>query len=352
MTTALVGWIASSDNVKVASSRIRTLVPIDFLQSIGYSVELFEMTHALQYKIVVFSKRYDHKSILLAQRLKEQGVVIVFDLCDNHFYNPNKLIFLTQRASALKQMLSIAHHIVVSTETLKQIIIQQIGNIKPITVIGDTFEKQIFSETSWLRRFYNKTLFFVYVKRLKKFIKKGHTPVVWFGSHGQQYIEAGMSDLLLIKDDLHSVNKKNPIVLTVISDSKHKYKNIIEPLPLETLYLDWSPDIFLDALAMQSICVIPITLNEFTVCKTNNRLVTALYNNIPTVATVIPSYKPFEDVTLFENFKKNIEYYINHRVEAAQHIEMAKLLIVKSFSVEIIGNAWKSLFDLLQKEAG
>lgn len=349
-STTLVGWIASSDNAKVASSRIRTLEPIAFLQSIGYSVELFDLAHAMQYKIVVFSKRYDHKNILLAQRLQEQGIIIVFDLCDNHFYNPNELPVLTQRANALKQMLTIAHHIVVSTDTLKEVVIQQIGNLKPVTVIGDIFEKKIFSETSNLRRHYNRILFSIYAKRLRKFVEKGYVPIVWFGSHGQKYVDAGMTDLLLIEHDLHAVHQENPIVLTVISNSKSKYNDVIKPLPFDTLYLEWSSDTFLEALAMQSFCVIPITQNEFTVCKTNNRLVTALYNSIPTVATMIPSYKPFKDVALFGNFKENIEYYIHNRSEAAEHVKNAKPLIVKSFSIEIIANAWKSLFDLLLRK--
>ena len=95
-----IGWKPISTNVRVASSRLRCLEPLSELRSRGYSVETFNPNHVDRYAAVIYSKAYDDLSYREATGLQKRGIRVVFDLCDNHFYNPRGLSYWKQAAAA------------------------------------------------------------------------------------------------------------------------------------------------------------------------------------------------------------------------------------------------------------
>src|SRR3546814_13761744 len=85
-----VGWWPDSYDASFASVRIRCLHPLAQLRRNGYPVEFFNPKNASSYDAVLFSEHLSQKSLHAAQELRQSGVRIIFDLCDNHFHNPMK----------------------------------------------------------------------------------------------------------------------------------------------------------------------------------------------------------------------------------------------------------------------
>ena len=80
------------------------------------------------------SKAYTSEDIECAKSLKANGARLIFDLCDNHFLLPKEKVI------RLKEMMLLCDAWVSSTAEMARVIISQLGEAKPITVIGDAVE--------------------------------------------------------------------------------------------------------------------------------------------------------------------------------------------------------------------
>ena len=104
-----IGWKPQNYERRVASARIRCLNTLGQLGKQHYPAELYNEKNESDYRIVVFSKAYTNKDIVIAERLRDRGIKIVFDLCDNHF------LLGEERNARLKKMFKLADHWVVSS---------------------------------------------------------------------------------------------------------------------------------------------------------------------------------------------------------------------------------------------
>ena len=133
-----IAW-KSHKSIKSASFRYRALLPCKYLKQEGWSCEIFNYKNLEQYKIVVFQKQYDRKSLELVQLLKSKGVITIFDLCDNHFYyqldDPSGR---AERGERLQKMLDLVDAVSVSTPELKKLINSKTDKV-PV-VIDDAVE--------------------------------------------------------------------------------------------------------------------------------------------------------------------------------------------------------------------
>ena len=59
---------------------------------------------------------------------------------------------------------------------------------------------------------------------------------------------------------------------------------MVAKLSFATRYLEWRLDTFAQIFRRQDVCIIPVALNPFTACKTNNRLVLSLLMGLPGIA--------------------------------------------------------------------
>src|SRR5680860_1373203 len=103
-----IAWKPRFSDPRVASTRIRCLNPLSELQGRDYPVELFDPQRVGRYAAVVYSKLYDESAYREALALQKNGVRIVLDLCDNHFYNPNELETLRKAGAQLQRMMALA----------------------------------------------------------------------------------------------------------------------------------------------------------------------------------------------------------------------------------------------------
>ncbi len=341
-----IGWRPLSYDPKIASVRIRCFNLLPQLQSYAVPVELFQLQHAHRYKAVVYSKRYDDASYAEAIDLRGKGIRIIFDICDNHFYNPKKIPDWDKAGERLRRMISIADHLVASTEAMKEVICSELSEPRPITIIGDAVEDKIEGVFTlpW-QRWYHQWKLAALLRQLNAYRDQGATPIVWFGHHGSPYSEGGMLDLLKIRTLLEQIHCQYPLSLTVISNSRLKYRKAILPWSIPTHYLEWHSDTFLFALRAHSISIIPISRNPFTICKSNNRLTLSLHHGLAVIADSIPSYKPFETVSVLDDWETGLKRYLSDPELRHSHVRIGQEVIAKKWSLSYIAKQWQSLFS-------
>lgn len=333
----MIGWKPKFNDSTVASVRYRCLNPLIELQRRGFPVELYNEEKTDRYSGVIFSKLYDDKNYAIAKRFKDRGAKVIFDICDNHFYNPNHLEKFKIVRQQLLRMLAIADSVVTSTEMLANVLIYEAQLPSPPVVIGDAIE-QITPEAvkrSWFQKLMPRK------KRIFENAKEtGKTDILWFGIHGGENAPYGMLDLLHLKELLIRISKDFSIRLNVVSNSREKYEKHIRPFPFETCYYEWNMESFGEILKQNDINIIPISKNPFTLCKSNNRLATALYAGVPTVADEIPSYKDLSPFCVLDDWEYGIRLYLEEKGASAEHVSRARAYINDRYTIKQMGDQW------------
>jgi hypothetical protein len=342
----LIGWKPKYYDPTVASVRIRCLNPLSELRARGLPIELFDRTRTSTYRVVVYSKLYDDATFREATELKANGTIIIFDLCDNHFYNPHSWRPLIKAREQLLRMLALADYVVTSTETLAEVVRSVKPDLQSIVVIGDAVETEIPHEyTPWWRHWWHAH----HLAKIHAVVKaeqaEGRTSLVWFGIHGGPNAPYGMMDLLSIRSYLECLNLEFPLSLTVISNSWQKYLKVIRGWKIRTRYMPWSANTFISALQAHAIAVIPITPNPFTRCKTNNRLVTALQARLAVVADSIPSYEEFRHVTRLDCWESGLREYISKPDLRMRDVLVAQSMISAKWALPRIADQWQLFFQ-------
>lgn len=327
---ALIGWKPFMNSRAAGSAQLRCFLPSRYLSEAGWSCELFDQRNAGRYDLVVFQKSYDEESLELAETLGGRGVKTVFDLCDNHFYNPNGDPLLDERAARLRRMIDRVDAVTVSTPELKKVI-----SSKEAVVIDDAVD---WAQTRSVRDLY---------AQLKKGLRErvGKTlRVVWYGNSGLDNPLFGLVELSRIFPSLETLNARLPLALTVISNSREKADRYLAGVSFPVSYYDWESTTFPYLLGQQDICVIPMNVNPLTVCRTNNRLVLSLLHGVPVVADKIPSYEEFADFVLFSDWENSLCAYASDPELRRRHVSQAKKYILSKYNKERVVSQWSSLF--------
>jgi hypothetical protein len=327
----LIGWKPRIEDPRVASTRIRCLNPIAELQSSGYPVELFNTRRSHDYAAVVYSKLYDDATYHEAVSLQKRGARVVFDLCDNHFYNPTGLRSLNKARAQLHRMMELADELVASTPAIEDAVETEILNI----------------ESPFWDCWWEKRKLIELQRRLEENKSTGRAALVWFGIHGGANADYGMLDLLKLRPILEKLNRAHPLSLTIISNSRRKYVKAIQPWAIPTYYLNWHPDTVIAALRCHAIGVIPVSDNPFTRCKSNNRLAFSLNAGLAVVADAIPSYADFSDVCFLGEWQSGLERYLSDSDLRRRHVEQGRTIVARQYSIKHISQKWRRLFDKL-----
>lgn len=340
----MIAWRPRAPDPRVASVRIRCLNPLRELQRRGLPVELFQADRAAAYRAVVYSKTYDEASYREAGALQRGGARIVLDLCDNHFYNPRGLPQLERLGRDLRRMMELADHLVASTPAMADVMEGELRG-KPVTVIGDAVEESFEGlEQSPVARWWARQQLRRLLRSRDRFGQEHAARLVWFGIHGGPYAEHGLEDLQNVRTLLEHLGRHYPLSLTVISNSREKYRRSVAQWAIPTAYLEWNPTTFQEALRNHQIAVIPITRTPFTDCKSNNRLVTALHAGLAVVADSIPSYQPFTDVCRLDDWEGGLREYLADPAVRARDVRVGQARVAAEWSITRIADQWQQFF--------
>lgn len=301
-----VAWWPHTRDAAIASFRLRCLRVMQGLSYAGVRCELWH--EGASPDVLVLSKQYGDDARVKAQALRQaRGTKIVVDLCDNHFYHAGSDPRWEARSHALGSTLSIADQIVTSTEALAQVVRSHVADCPPVAVVGDAVEAPR-REAPGLptARHLHRMLVARRLRKLSAAHGAKRIKLIWFGNHGSPNADGGLRDLLLIADELNALHAQHPSTLTVISNNRWKFATIAHRFQAPTSYFAWNEHTFSALLQAHDIALIPISLNPFTICKTNNRLATALVHGVAVAATSIPSYEPFREAAVLDDWREGL----------------------------------------------
>lgn len=299
----------------VASARLRCYRPAHALAGAGWDSRISARHGVARADVVVFQKAYGERQLASAARLRQKGTAVVFDLCDNHFHNPDRDPVLAERASRLRRMLELADLVTVSTPTLARLV-----EHPNVIVVDDAVEA---------------------VPPAPDLPPADRLPrLVWFGSAGSPQAGYGMTDLSLILEELKAVSERCPFELVVVSNSEAAFATHVGGSRFPARYVPWSADSASRELWAADIALLPVTANPFTVCKTSNRVVTALLHGTAVVAGRIPSYEEYAPFIRFEHWAENVEAYLADPKQRAADVAAAQRYIAGRFAPGHLTAQW------------
>lgn len=325
----VLGWKPKAPDPSVASVRYRCLIPLRELQARKFPVALYEEPYRDHYTGVIFSKLYDTEHQVLARRLKARGAMVILDLCDNHFYNPSDLPEYRRARADLLRMIELADLLICSTPTLAEIVQEEAHLRKRPEVVGDPVEPLSPGR--------------IYSPARGEGMGLPLPRLLWFGVHGAPNAPCGMLDLLNVADVLIGVGREHPFELVVVSNNRAKFRKHIAPLPIRSSYLEWDANTFPGIVARATAVVIPVTRNPFTLCKSNNRLATALAVRTPVIADAIPSYREFTDFCYLDDWERGLSAVLGGDRRAIEKALAGQAHVARYWSPAAVADRWEAV---------
>ena len=322
-----IAFKARVEDPSVASYRYRVQKPIAFLTARGHEAGLYRDEGFDGYRTVVFSKAYKAEDQALALRLRQAGKRVVFDLCDDHFFNPQDLPKYRDARRDLLAMIGIADAVICSTPALARTVQQEAGLPAAPAVAPDAFEQ-------------------------------AEAPVgpptpagqparlLWFGRHGSPNAPAGLGDVLLIRDRLAQAFALRAFELVICSDSPERFEALFAGFPVPVRYRAWTPEAFAEELAATDAVLIPLSHNRFVGAKTHNRLSLALSAGAPVVADSIDSYAEFAPFAYLDDWKGGLEAVLLRPEEARARAGTAKAYLQARWSEPVVAPLWEAALGL------
>ena len=330
-TNPSIAWKPFSANPDRASARLRSFLPCRYLREAGWRCEIFEPANVGSYDLVIFQKAYDEESIRLAQSLTDRGAKTVFDLSDNHFFNPDDVPALRERAERLRRMIKVVDAVSVSTPELGKLI--EHGDCVVIDDVVEAPPENAFSLLSDLKEWFTH------------FLSARPLRIVWYGNAGPDGPTFGLTHLPGVLPHLEALSAQTDLELTVISNSEELFRKHLGTVSFPVRYYEWNHETFPRIFRRQDVCIIPVAANPFTACKTNNRLVLSLLLGVPVIADPIPSYEEFRDFVLFSDWTHSLQTYANDTELRRQHVRRAQRYIRAKYTRERVVSQWSALFE-------
>jgi glycosyltransferase involved in cell wall biosynthesis len=324
-------------NIGWPSSRLRAFLPYKYLREVGWSCKIFDPNAIDSYDLVVFQKTYyDAESLPLVKYLRNKGIKTVLDICDNDFYNPNNRPHLQQRSENLQRMIDCVDAVSVSTPEIGKLI----QGKEIVVVIDDAID---YPSSNFLTNSYLK------LKSFYRNIKDNSFRVVWYGTNRTEPEDppAGIIDVSTVLPVMEELHTELPLALTIISNSKTLFEKYLSKASFPVKYYEWDSKSFPYLFKQNDVCIIPINLNPFTRCKTNNRLALSLLLGVAVISDKIPSYEEFSDFVLFSEWKNNLRKYALNRELRQQQVKEGRKYILSKYNRDRVIFQWSSLFQKL-----
>ena len=284
-------WPHSIDK-STASFRMRCEAICGALKNSGMDVD-YSIEPPAYCDTLVLSYRHDIKSLAIAGELREKyKTKIILDIVDNHFVVTENITETTNNALSLREAIRGVDAIITSSQYMKSRLQDELETDHvPIHVIDDLVEPLVFPKyTDVFNYFPDLAALYNLERKLKRLGEKKSCRIVWYGNHGGDHPLAGMCAVPLYRSLIEEASQRYPLSLTIISNSREKYKELIECWKIPTFYLEWSMVTISKALMMHGIAILPINKNVYTLSKSANRVTKSLAHGLQVVSDEVPSY--------------------------------------------------------------
>ncbi len=340
-------WWPHTTNTRIASHRLRCRQVIKELSKLGQDVRLFKGEGDSSPTTLVLSKRYDSKTLEIAESLrKAAGTRLALDLCDNHFwFQEDRDGTLTKRRDQLIRACRSVDLVIASSDALAAQV-QSHTNANRIAVIPDAAESPNIPNLGLRLLHWRDRLELL---KLNRWVENARIPIqrrlVWFGNQGSDGVEGGMSDLRSIYTALASAHSRRPLSLTVISNNRQRFIELTSDWSIPTHYMPWSAWTFSEALATHSTAVIPILKNPFTECKTANRVISAALHGLNVFADGIPSYLPFQSCCVLDDWEQALNEYTENPSRRKSDLTAALGIVQANYTATRIAMQWQAAIE-------
>jgi len=313
----------------LASLRYRALIPMQGLIASGHDASVVGLDRDCADDVraqiadadrVVFIKNYTDpvcaETVLEEQR--PRGVPTWFDLTDDRFAG--------EASEHLHRMTMLADHVVTVSATLQNIIRQYTR--KESAVVGDPYEGP---------------------RGAPKWSPDGaRVKVLWFG-YG-----SNLPALMKALPDLADAGRRFPMDLRIVTAGAQGIEAYCEKFnrrsgaALTLKYVPWSSAETWDSLAVTDLVLIPAMLDEqWTLAKSANRLVEALWAGRFVIAHPIPSYREFDDCAwLGADLAEGIAWVMHNQESIAGRIRAAQDRIAAAYSPDRIAAQWEQILEM------
>jgi hypothetical protein len=343
-----VRWWPFDPSPRIASTRIRCTRVIAGLRALNADAGLFDPADAPP-DLLVLSKRYDDQTLQEALALRQRGTRLVLDLCDNLFHADTPSPAALQRAARLRRAVAAVDAVSVSTDAIAQVVRTEVPHFKALHVIGDAYEDPFESPDGWGRERLAAEYRLMRLRgRLLVSAWRSPARLLWFGHHGSAHAAGGMLDLLSVIPTLNQLAQEQAITLTVISNHQGKFRQLRQHTAFPSFYLPWESMSFSRAARWHDVALLPIQHNPFTVCKTNNRVATALLHGLAVVADPIPSYEEFSDHVMLGDWGLSLRRLCAQPQLRQQLVQGGLAHLQAHWSLPTVARAW---LDMLEQVA-
>jgi len=384
-----LAWIVPNADPKVASFRYRCVIPAWALQQIGHDSAIFvdESPDPSQFDALIIVKQAGERLDEVARAFRALGKPVFLDLCDNIFvpgYAQRRGPELSAETAA--DLVRHAEGFVTPTHALERVARRHLGDDVASWVVPDAaITPDAYQAISaWLPR----SIVATPLRRMDRFISGSrrvfgaeidetsasaqgtqsgardkhdsemfgvesdwqvdHLPedtarVVWFGRHGSFHSEFGMGLLKPVIEELEYAHRDRPIELVVISNNRIRFDALTHGVKIFTRYEIWSNERVFFELSRADLFVMPSAADPFSLCKSANRAVLALANNVPVVASYLESLEPLRDALILDDWRAGIDAYLFDPDTANEHLARAQPVLAEQFSTEAISRQWDAI---------
>ena len=286
---------------------------------------------------IVLQKRYDEGAVRLVERRRARGRRVVLDLWDNHFIVRPGNAEQQHEADLLRHMLTRVDAITACSPALASIVRQECPDAAPVHVIGDRIDDLSMVPSSLPERFQA----WLSQRRACQRQRSERVGLIWFGDKGTKRTKVGLPDIASLIPDLEALNEEFPLRLTIVSNSRKRYRRLFAAARFPHHYEPWLAASFPTLLSTHQIALIPASNNEFTRCKSDNRAVSALTAGLAVVASDVPSYRRYAKCMLLGDIAPNLRRYLESPALREAHAHNGGLLALQSSKPDTVIDAWE-----------
>jgi hypothetical protein len=330
-----IAWVPGIRSRKIAGFRLRCALVIPHLLSQGCRCQV--VSHAKQLRsrpeLVIFQKAYRPEHQAMARKLSASGIRTVLDLCDNHLVTHPDYPEMTVRRDQLLQMLSLTDAVTCSTAALAETIPHP-----RVLVVDDMLD---YASTSWVAGTAERIMNFALPHR------PDPSPVrfLWHGHAGSDFPPAGLSDLPRVLTPLSRLNRERPVQLTVVSNSRERFRKYAGTPDFPVVYRSWKAWKMPWLLRTHDACLIPVTDNEFTRCKTVNRPASALLSGLPVISEFVPSYAELRDYIALGEMEHGLRRFLDDPAGMKARTMQGRDFVRHRYAPDRIAGQWLSAFE-------
>lgn len=352
----LVHWLPHAWNPAYAGVRLRCLIPQGALARLGWRSRLLRDGQPLPREGVVVvqakwlldagSPQALRQRADQLQQARDAGAQLVLDSFDNYFLNESGDAARAQLLAAYREALPLFKAFTVSSPGLQPLLQAELPSGAAVQVVGDPVETPdtLSSYESWWRRHHPGRWAGHWRARQElrehRQARQQARQLLWFGNHGSAYAAGGMAELDRIIPQLNAVAVKQPLRLTVVSNSEQRYREVLAPATFEHRYRPWDRLHFLRLLGEHDLVLLPARLTAFTVAKSNNRMLLALAQGVPVMTDPLPDYLPWQAFCAMDDWDQ-LARHVHDPSSLAALASAAMPAIARDYSTAAIARQWR-----------